>query len=130
MHREQGGRQPRAKGARPRTLEAGIRPASDEQGHRQEIQDHGVGDLKEQAGEVVTSRVELAEDILHLEEQPRQRLVNAEPERTPGPLHLGCAQTTEIGVVEEVLIVVPIDEAVVQGGDEGDKGEKRDWNYY
>ena len=100
-------------------FEAGIGPASDEQGHRQDIQDDGVGGVEEQAGQVVTSRVEFPEDILRLEEQPGQRLVNAEPERSPGPLHLGCAQTTEIGVVEEVLIVVPIDEAVVQGGDEG-----------
>ena len=37
------------------------------------------------------------------------------------------SQTTVIGIVEEVLIVVPLDEAVFQGGDEGgddDQGER------
>ena len=105
-------------------FEPQIGPASDEQGHRQDIQDHGVGNVEEQAGQVVTTWVEFPEDILRLEEQPRQRLVNAEPERSPGPLHLGQPQTTEIGVVEEVLIVVPIDEAVVQGGDEGGENDQ------
>ena len=108
-------------------LSAQIGLASDEQGHRQDIQDDRVGGVKDEAGQVVTTRVEFPEDILHLEEQPGQRLVNPEPERTPGPLHLGQPQSTVIGVVEEVLIVVPIDEAVVQGGDEGgddDQGER------
>ena len=77
---------------------------------------------------MVTSWVEFAQDILHLEEQPRQRLVNAEPKRSPSPLHLGCAQTTEIGVVEEILIVVPRHEAVVQGGNEGVDDDQGQWN--
>jgi hypothetical protein len=68
---------------------------------------------------VVSKRVEFPDDVLRLEEQPGQGLINAEPKRTPGPFHVGCAQSLEMGVVEEILVVVPCDEAVAQGGDEG-----------
>ena len=64
VHGKQGGRQARAEGTRPGTFEAAIAPTADEQGHRQDIEDHGVGDLEEQAGEMVALWVELAEDIL------------------------------------------------------------------
>ena len=58
--------------------------------HRQDIQDDGVGGVEEQAGQVVTTGVDPEEDILHLEEQPGQGLVNAEPgtwsrPTSPGP---------------------------------------------
>ena len=73
-------------------------------------------------------RVEFPEHILHLEEQPGQRLVNPEPERAPGPLPLGRAQSTIIAVGEEVFIVVPRDEAVVQHWEEGGDYDERERN--
>ena len=71
-------------------------------------------------------RVELPDDILRFEKQPGQRLVNPEPKRAPGPLHVVHAEPTVKGVLEEVLIVVPIDKAVVHSGDEGGEDDERD----
>jgi hypothetical protein len=41
-------------------------------------------------------------------------------------LELVSAQTSVEGVVKEVLIVVPIDEAIVQGGTEGGEDDQRE----
>ena len=83
--------------------------------------------MEENAGQVVTARVEFPADVLRPEKQPGQGLINTEPERTPGPLQLRNAETAVVGVVQEVRLVVPVDETVLQAGDEGgdhDQGER------
>ena len=58
-------------------VDAGRSIASGEQSHRQDVEDQGTRDLEDQAGEVVTPRVELAKKIFCLEEHPRERLVSS-----------------------------------------------------
>ena len=80
--------------------------------------------MKDDTDQVVTSRVKFPDGIFHLEEQPGQRLINSEPEGAPGPLPLGYSQSTVKRIVEEVLVVVPIDKAVVKGRQKRDQHEQ------
>ena len=75
--------------------------------------------MEGQAGGVEDERVEPAGEILGREEQPGQGLVDAEPEGGEGPDDLGQPEAAEVGIVMEVLVVVPVDEAVVEYREEG-----------
>jgi hypothetical protein len=75
---------------------------------------------------MVAAGIEAEEDVLHLEEHPGYRLVDAEPEGGPGPSQLRPTQPAEMRIAEEVLVVVPVAEAVAQDGEEGgDHGHRQ-----
>src|ERR1700676_3913960 len=109
MDGEQRHRQGRAQGrcSELRPLASG--PATHQQGQGQGIQDDGVEGIEDEAGEVVSPGLEVPEDVLDFQDYPGQGLVDADEEGGPGPADLGPAEATERKVLEEVLVVVPVD---------------------
>ena len=101
---------------------AGVEAA--EQSEDQGEEGDGVGGVEREAGEVVSAGVEAEGGVLGLEEEPGEGLIGAEPEGACGPGELVRAEAAEGGVLEEVLVVVPVDEAVVECGEEGGEGEQ------
>ena len=102
-----------------------VGPAAGEDGGGQEVEGQGVRRVEGQAGGVEDERVEPAGEVLGREEQPGQRLVDAEPEGSEGPDDLGQSEAAEVAVVLEVLVVVPVDETVVECREEGQQCDRR-----
>ena len=80
--------------------------------------------MENQAGEVVPPRLESKEKVLGAQDHPGQGLVDAEVKAGPVPAELGPAQTPVGGVFEEVRFVIPVDEVILQAGEESDHDQE------
>jgi hypothetical protein len=80
------------------------------------MQEDHIHDVEEEADQVIAPRVEAVKLVRETVDQPPERLVNAVGERREGEPYLVPAQTSERVVLENALMVVPIDEPVAEDG--------------
>jgi hypothetical protein len=110
----------------PVTGVAWTRPSPAQDSERHEVEDHGIGGVQEQAGQVIAAGLQAPEQVVQAEGHPGQGEVVAHVKRGPHPAELGPAEPTILGVVEEILVVVPVHELVVQRRQERGEGDQSD----
>lgn len=74
--------------------------------------------VEEKAREMVAAGVHPPDIVVEAERHPRERDVVAHVERRPHPPELLYAEPAKMRVVDEVLVVVPVDESVSKDGQE------------
>ena len=88
-------------------------PPGQEPDAKQMQEDH-VHDVEEETDQVIAPRVEAEELVGETLDQPAKRHVDAAGERREGELDLFPAQTSVRVILENALVIVPIDEPVAE----------------
>ena len=102
------------------------RPATaPEDGHDQGEERNGHGRVQADADEMIAARIEAREHVFQFQEHPGQGLVHPQQKSGPGPADLAWAKAPKRCIVEEVLVVVECEEAVVQSGKKSRRGHHR-----
>ncbi len=90
------------------------------------VKDRGVEAVKHDVRQVIAARVHTPEPVVEGVAQPAQRRIVAEPERGEHPGHVAPGEAPVGQVVDQELVVVPIDEMVVQCREERGARDKED----
>ena len=84
-----------------------------QQAHGDQVEDDGVGRVQQEVRQVIAERVEAPYKIVGAERDPGERGIVPEVKRREHPLELGPAEPA-VGLIEQkVVLVVPVDEAVL-----------------
>ena len=101
--------------------------AADQDRRRQGIKHHGYGGMQQDARDVISAGTQPERGMLDLEQDPGQRLVDAELEGRPGPADLCPPQAAIVDIIQEVILVIEgADEPIVEHGEEGGTGRQAD----
>jgi hypothetical protein len=110
------------------TSRARPRPSQHEQ--EQLERQHRVRRVQQHVHEVIAARLHAEQRMVDRVRHPRERLVIAHahgPERLEEhPVEMRPGKPPVGGVLEEVRLVVPVEEAAIQGGQEAEEGHRRD----
>ena len=124
MDRERERARDRGRVQRPRTHRRRREERPDE-----DVDEQGVRDVQRETGQMVAGGAHAPEGVVDGEAHPGERLVLPAEERGEHPAQVADRQAAEVGVVGEDHVVVPQDEAVLQGrrerGEDGDDEHQR-----
>ena len=87
-----------------------------EQMKRQEVEDHGIRRVDDEARQVVAHGVHVPQDIIQAEGEPRERDVVAHEEGGEEVLELRRPEPTVVLVQGQIDLIIPLDELVPEGG--------------
>src|SRR6266852_4344195 len=79
-----------------------------------EVEARGAGGVEEQVEQVVADRLESAQDVVEAEAHPGQWNPVAQHGAGPHPLELREAETVDTRVLDDRVIVVPVDEICLE----------------
>src|SRR5881409_2074534 len=102
------------------------RRAEPQQAERQQVEEGGVGGVQQDVREVIAECVHPPERVVEAEREPRHRDPVAHDGAREGPADLSPAEAAIGRVAEEIAVVVPEDEAVLERGREDREGNGRD----
>jgi len=99
--------------------------AQTEKTKRQQIEQSGVGGVEQDVRQVIAERIHSPDGVVEAEAEPRDGNPVAHDGAREGPADLLPAEAAIEGIVQEVAVVVPEDEAVLQRGREDRDGQRR-----
>src|SRR5918996_4378105 len=97
---------------------------------RDKEKNHGSGRMQYEIGQMISNRIHSPKNIVQSQRHPRQWLIMAHVQGRKHPANVGPAEAAEVGIFDDVFIVIPIDKLVLQyrikRGDGQDNDNK--WN--
>jgi hypothetical protein len=82
---------------------------------------HGV---QEDVRQVIPARIQTPHTIVHRQREPTEGLIRTHVRRGEHPPQIRGPQTAKVGVLKDVLVVIPVNEPSVKTGKKGDENQQ------